>query len=106
MNVKNVVRQCEMLVMLSNGKSNRELDFVYNTAKNMVENGMGNMSFLIFNEMPDNIKISDVCSFMRNLRIWRFYVIGDYEMQFKWQSVAKLCKIEMINEQYALRYHP
>lgn len=106
MNVKNVVRQCEMLVMLSNGKSNRELDFVYNTAKNMVENGMGNMSFLIFNEMPDNIKISDVCSFMRNLRIWRFYVIGDYEVQFKWQSVAKLCKIEMINEQYALRYHP
>ena len=106
MNVKNVVRQCEMLVMLSNGKSNRELDFVYNTAKNMVENGMGNMSFLIFNEIPDNIKISDVCSFVRNLRIWRFYVIGDYEVQFKWQSVAKLCKIEMINEQYALRYHP
>ena len=106
MNAKNVARQCEMLIMLANGKSNRELDFIHNTAKEMVENGLGNQSYLIFNKTAENVNLTDVCSFMKNLRIWKFYVIGDFELQFKWQNVAKLCKIEMINEQYALRYRP
>lgn len=104
MNVKNLAKQCEMVIKLSNGSTNAELDFVYNTAKEMVANDLGKSSCLIFRGTPSDVNLSDVCTFMRNLRVWQFYVIGDMALQYQWQQVANLRDIVMVGDEYAMRF--
>lgn len=105
MNINNLVKQCELVLKLSNGKSNPEISFVYNTAKSMVENGMGKMNNLVIRETPDNIKLADVCAMMHNLRMWHFCVIGDIATMYKWQEVARISEIVKVGDEFAVKFH-
>lgn len=104
MNAKNLVKQCEMVIKLSNGATNNELDFVYNAAKQMVDDGNGKSKILVVRSTPADAKLEDVCMFLRNLRVWHFCVVGDMSEHYRWQQTAHICDIVMIGNEYAIKY--
>lgn len=104
MNVKNLMKQCEMVIKLSNGVINNEIDYLYNTAKSMVENDESKSKHLVFRNTPDEVNLTDLCNYMRNLCVWNFFVVGDMETQFKWQKVANPREIVQVGNEYAMKF--
>lgn len=102
MNVKNLIKQCEVVMKLSNGATNNELSFVYETAKDMVANNMGNESHLIFRKCAKDVNRQEVCTMLGNLRMWNFYVIGNTEEMYEWAQVARIREITKIDKEYAM----
>lgn len=104
MNVKNLMKQCEMVIKLSNGVTNDELDYLYQSAKAMVEGDMSKAKHIIFRNASKKIKLVELCNYMRNLNVYKFYVVGEIATQFQWQEFANIRKIVQLGDEYAVEY--
>lgn len=104
MNVKNLMKQCEMVIKLSNGATNDELDYLYQSAKTMVESDMSKAKHIIFRNASKKIKLVELCNYMRNLNVYKFYVVGDIATQYQWQEFANIRKIVQLGDEYAVEY--
>lgn len=104
MNVKNLMKQCEMVIKLSNGATNDELDYLYQSAKTMIEGEMSRARHIIFRDTPSKIKLVELCNYMRNLNAYKFYVVGDLSVQFQWKQFANIRNIVQIGDEYAVEY--
>ena len=93
-----------MVIKLSNGVTNDELDYLYQSAKAMVEGDMSKAKHIIFRNASKKIKLVELCNYMRNLNVYKFYVVGDIATQYQWQEFANIRKIVQFGDEYAVEY--
>lgn len=92
-----------MVLMLSNGATNNEIDYLYKTAKQMVDDN-SKSKHLIFRNVPNEVNMDDLVGYMKNLRIWHFYVVADMKSLYQWQNVAHPREILQIDDEYAMKF--